>query len=183
MKMKRSHGLSRVSSNPQRHALEHPEIDPQFLFVTDGYNFRNTEIGAVLGHRQIKRIDDTIKIRRARYDEYWSIMHKNSKLLYVPKYSQYNSCFCFPLITIEKHIKSKLIELLNEHKIEYRPIVGGNLLRQPYMKSYSSSIDTPNGDILHDNGIYIGCNQFVTSTDMIILSKVLDALTTKGIEE
>jgi CDP-6-deoxy-D-xylo-4-hexulose-3-dehydrase len=177
MKMKRSHGLSRVSSNPDRHAKEHPEIDPQFLFVTDGYNFRNTELGAVLGQCQLKRIDDTINIRRARYDEYWSIMNNNNDLLYTPEYSKNNSCFCFPLITRKKTTKSKLIDLLAEHKIEYRPIVGGNLLRQPYMKKYSS-IDTTNADILHENGIYIGCNQFVTSTHMSILSNVIDALST-----
>ena len=38
---------------------KYPDVHPQFLFVTDGYNFRNTEINAVLGMSQMKNLDDT----------------------------------------------------------------------------------------------------------------------------
>ena len=33
----------------------------QFLFMTDGYNFRNHELPAVLGIRQLKRLDSMIE--------------------------------------------------------------------------------------------------------------------------
>ena len=40
----------------QRNLVEHEysDIDPSFLFPTKGYNFRNTESGAVLGRVQLK---------------------------------------------------------------------------------------------------------------------------------
>lgn len=49
--------------------------------------------------------------------------------------------------------------------IENRPIVAGNLLRQPFLKSWKN-VKAPNADILNDNGVYVGNNQFVT-LDMV----------------
>jgi hypothetical protein len=40
MKLKRSHGLARVSDNFDKHSKSYPDIDKSFLFITDGYNFR-----------------------------------------------------------------------------------------------------------------------------------------------
>jgi hypothetical protein len=57
-------------------------------------------------------------------------------------------------------------------------VVGGNLLRQPYLKKYNISGKTENlnVDIIHQNGVYIGNNQFVTERDMIKLKKILEEL-------
>ena len=49
MRMKRSHGLARESTKHKEYAQKYPDVSDQFLFVTDGYNFRNHELGAVLG--------------------------------------------------------------------------------------------------------------------------------------
>ena len=54
MKMKRTHGLARASSKFDEYASKNPEIERSFLFVSDGYNFRNTELAAVLGIEQLK---------------------------------------------------------------------------------------------------------------------------------
>jgi CDP-6-deoxy-D-xylo-4-hexulose-3-dehydrase len=61
MKMKRSHGMARESINFSKYATQYPEINKQFLFITDGYNFRNHEICAVLGMSQLKRLDKMIE--------------------------------------------------------------------------------------------------------------------------
>jgi CDP-6-deoxy-D-xylo-4-hexulose-3-dehydrase len=67
---------------------------------------------------------------------------------------------------------------LNKYKIEYRPVVGGNLLRQPYLKDHiiSGKTENLNVDIVHENGIYIGNNQFVSDKDMDLLEKILGEL-------
>ena len=103
---------------------------------------------------------------------------KNRDNFYSIVYNEGNSSFCFPFICKTKEIKSALISLLNKYKIEYRPVVGGNLLRQPYLKNYSvcGKKENLNVDILHENGIYIGNNQFVTQTDMDLLEKILGEL-------
>lgn len=180
MKMKRSHGLARVSDQFEYYQKQNPEIEKSFLFVSDGYNFRNTEFGAVLGLSQLKRLDAFIETRRKTYRRFVDIMSskKNRDNFYPIVYNKGNSCFCFPFICKTKEIKSKLISILNKYKIEYRPVVGGNLLRQPYLKNYSISCkrENLNVDIIHENGIYIGNNQFVSKTDMNLLETILGEL-------
>lgn len=180
MKMKRSHGLARVSDQFEYYQKQNPEIEKSFLFVSDGYNFRNTEFGAVLGLSQLKRLDKFILNRRQTYDRFVNIMSskKNRDNFYSIVYNKGNSCFCFPFICKTKETKVKLISLLNKHKIEYRPVVGGNLLRQPYLKDHliSGKAENLNVDIVHENGIYIGNNQFVSDKDMDLLEKILGEL-------
>ena len=180
MKMKRSHGLARVSDRFEHYQKQNPDIEKSFLFVSDGYNFRNTEFGAVLGLSQLKRLDNFISIRRRAYDQFVMIMssQKNKDNFYPIVYNRGNSCFCFPFICKTKETKLKLIELFNKYKIEYRPVVGGNLLRQPYLKKnvISGKRKNLNVDLIHENGVYIGNNQFVSQKDMRLLEKILGEL-------
>jgi len=180
MKMKRSHGLARVSERFVEYQKQSPEIEKSFLFVTDGYNFRNTEFGAVLGLSQLKRLDKFIENRRDTYRMFVDIMSLKSNIekFYPTYYHRGNSCFCFPFICKTRETKENLISLLNKHKIEYRPVVGGNLLRQPYLNRYfiSEKTENLNVDIIHQNGVYIGNNQFVTERDMIKLKNILEEL-------
>jgi len=178
MVLKRNHGLARSSVNFAKHANHNPEIDKSFLFVTDGYNFRNTEISAKLGQFQLKKLDKFIDVRRKNYAEFVNIINSNSNF-YPMNYNEGNSSFCLPFICRTKEIKKRVIHLLEENRIEYRPIVGGNLLRQPYLKKYAKMIpnkDTINADILHENGVYIGNNQFVSKKDMNLLSRLINQL-------
>lgn len=175
LRMKRSHGLSRASINSDAYAKMYPDIDRSFLFVTDGYNFRNTEIGAVLGLSQLKRLDDFIAVRRKRYEEFCDMMYDHRNLFYSPPAHAGNSSFCFPFIAKDVMTKHKLMSAFLRYGIEYRPVVGGNLLRQPYLKGYKivTMKDKLNVDIIHENGVYIGNNQFVTSRDMKKLKNIL----------
>jgi CDP-6-deoxy-D-xylo-4-hexulose-3-dehydrase len=177
MKMKRTHGLARVSSNFDKYIRENSDIEKSFLFVSDGYNFRNTELGAVLGISQLGRLDSFIQTRRKMYEKYIEIVNKNHNFYPVQKHEG-NSSFCFPFICKTKEIKQKLISLFEKYGVEYRPIVGGNLLRQPYLRNYKIeySSNNYNADTLHYLGIYVGNNQFVTDSDMKFLSNILEQL-------
>ena len=176
MKLKRSHGLARVSDNFDSYINKNPEIEKSFLFVTDGYNFRNTELAAVLGLSQLKRLDKFIKIRRDNYFKFLDVVYEN-KNFYTIQPSLGNSCFCLPFICKTKEIKQNLIKLFDKYSIEYRPIVGGNLLRQPYLNyNVECSEDILNVDIVHENGIYIGNSQFVSSKEIEIIKKIVGEL-------
>lgn len=177
MKLKRSHGLARVSDRFEYYQQKNPEIEKSFLFVSDGYNFRNTEFGAVLGLSQLKRLDKFIDNRRETYSIFVDMVSDNSNF-YPITYNFGNSCFCFPFMCKTKEIKEKLISLFDKYRIEYRPVVGGNLLRQPYLKKYfiSGKTEELNVDIIHENGVYIGNNQFVSNKDMRLLKNILGEL-------
>tara|TARA_B100001778_G_scaffold229278_1_gene190653 strand:+ start:1957 stop:3102 length:1146 start_codon:yes stop_codon:yes gene_type:complete len=164
MKLKRSHGMARhlLPENYDRVISKYPDIDPKFLFLTDGYNFRNTELNAVLGLEQLKRLDKNIKIRRRNYEHYMKKISKCKDFFYICDFDEFNSSFCFPFICKNKETKSKLIKLFNDYKIEYRPVVAGNLLKHPFLNKWKDSINALNANILNDNGVYIGNSQFVT---------------------
>ena len=86
-----------------------------------------------------------------------------------------NSSFCFPLIARDKKTKNDLIQKLLINGIEYRPVVGGNLLRQPYLNKYNK-VRCPYADIVHENGIYIGNNQFVGNRELNTLEDIIRSL-------
>ena len=182
MRMKRSHGMSRVATNPQQFANMFPDIDPQFLFVTAGYNFRNTELGAVLGLSQLKKLDGFIKERQSNYYHFLEMISIHAADKFHLPGNGYaddgNSSFCFPLIAKTPLIKDALLRRLRQNFIEYRPVVGGNLLRQPYMEGHKIACKSGpyNVDIVHENGIYIGNNQFVGYKELNILEGIIRSL-------
>jgi len=181
MKMKRSHGMARESIKFQDYANLYPEIDKQFLFVTDGYNFRNHEICAVLGLSQLKRLDDMIFIRNRNHRLFKEIIDKYPNLFYNIKNPGTNSSFCFPFICKSKEIMLAMKEEFVKYGIEYRPVVAGNLLAQPFLRDYSieTEKEDTNADIVQRQGVYIGNNHFVTVKDMEFLDTVVGAINDK----
>lgn len=163
MRMKRSHGMAREMSPDyyKEAAAKFPDIDSRFLFLTDGHNFRNTELGAVLGLSQLKRLDDSIAIRRRNFSFFVNELKHLEQHFYIPSDSQGNSSFCLPLICKDAKLMPRLKKAFEDAGIENRPIVGGNLLRQPFLAKYKH-IKAPNADILNDQGVYVGNSQFVT---------------------
>jgi CDP-6-deoxy-D-xylo-4-hexulose-3-dehydrase len=174
MRMKRSHGLSRESIHSKKYAAMYPEINPQFLFMTDGYNFRNNEIGAVLGQSQLRRLDNMIIKRNENYRTFIDLLMRHEDKFHLPTWNYRMSSFCFPLISRDKKIHIKLQELLDEYLVEYRPVVGGNLLKQPFLSGYKAHC--PNADILQDRGLYIGNSHFVNDGHLDMLEEILEQL-------
>lgn len=177
MKMKRTHGLARASNKFDEYASRNPEIEKTFLFVSDGYNFRNTELNAVLGIRQLKRLDSFIDVRKKYYKKFVEL-HNSKECFYKIEFKEGNSSFCFPFLCKNKDTKFKLLKLFDDYGIEYRPVVGGNLLKQPYMKGYQVECadENLNVDILHENCVYIGNNQFITNKEINLIERVIEEL-------
>ena len=176
MKIKRSHGMARLLSPPlyEEAIKKYPNIDPKFLFLTDGYNFRNTVLNAVLGIEQLKRLDENIEVRRKNFDCFIKLL--DPEIFYVPYNDPGNSSFAFPFICKKPEEREKLKSIFDELGVEHRPIVSGNLLLHPFLDKWKDSVSVPNATKLNDGGVYIGNGQFV-SEDMIV--KVFDAIKTK----
>mgnify|MGYP006239145903 CR=1 FL=1 len=174
MRMKRSHGLARESLYFDTYKEKYPDVNPQFLFVTDGYNLRSTDLNAVLGQSQLKRLDRMIEIRNENYQRYIELMEWHKDLFYVPNHTGVLSSFCFPLVSKHKNTHIRLQELLNDYHVEYRPIVSGNLLRQPFLREYSA--DCVTADVAHERGLYIGNNHFVGLEELVLLNEILNQL-------
>ena len=178
LRLKRSHGLARESDRYDDYVKLYPDISKQFLFVTDGYNFRNHELGAVLGLSQLKRLDSYIEKRNNNYQLFIDLISKYSDKFKVPVFHSGCSNFCLPLLCKEKEDVDKLKRLFDDNGIEHRPIIGGNLLKQPFLSDYSIVSDKSNltVDFVHYNGIYLGNNQFIGKKEIDLLDNVLRQL-------
>jgi CDP-6-deoxy-D-xylo-4-hexulose-3-dehydrase len=176
MLMKRSHGMARESQFFKEYSAKYPNLSPQFLFITDGYNFRNHEIPALLGRSQLNKLDESIKIRRKNFDGFKDIMSRHEDKFYPIYENPGNSSFCFPIISKSQDTKMSLENLLGKNNIEYRPVVAGNLLRHPFLsgREMVSARSESNADVLNSRGLYIGNNQYVNDKDLNILEKILN---------
>jgi len=69
-----------------------------------------------------------------------------------------------------------LKETLRVNRIEFRPIISGNLLRHPAFKKYElcTEREEPNVEILHKNGLYVGNSQFVNYRKVDRLLEILN---------
>jgi CDP-6-deoxy-D-xylo-4-hexulose-3-dehydrase len=178
MRIKRSHGLARESERYEEYVNQYPDISKQFLFITDGYNFRNHELCAVLGISQLKRLDKYIKIRNQNFKKFIDLISKYSNLFYNIEINDKCSNFCFPLVCKRKEDADRLKYMFDKNGIEHRPIISGNLLKQPFLSGYQITSDKEhlNVDIVHNNGIYMGNNQFVNDYNINLLSKIIKEL-------
>jgi len=175
-RMFRSHGMTREASAKTQRKYAKPDINPLFTFAVPGYNMRSTEVNAVLGLAQIKRLDDNIKARQKNLD-IW-LEHLNSNLYFTDFKVEGSSNYALPLIVKEKGKMDDICGLLEEQKVEYRlgTAGGGNQARQPYLLKYnfkiSESLD--NSNFIHDYGLYIGNHPDLTEKQIIDLVRRLN---------
>ncbi|HEY3275869.1 MAG TPA: DegT/DnrJ/EryC1/StrS aminotransferase family protein [Syntrophorhabdaceae bacterium] len=173
--LKRSHGLARELPEHYYAGLKerYRDIDFNFLFLTDGFNVRNTEFNAVLGLEQLKRMNSYIMTRNANYRRFVDICRRFSDHLIVLDVKGMSS-FVLPFLFREGGEKSAFQKLIAEEGIESRPLISGNLLRQPFLRAFRDQKTYPNADFLHENAFYIGNNQFVGEERLAVLESIME---------
>ncbi len=141
----RSHGWAR-----------HEGRDP-YEFVTPGFNVRPTEVAAAIGLVQLGKIDKFNKHRAENRDLFIKALAGNPAVE-LPEAPAGTSpaWFGLPLFVNPPAKRDKVAAALNERGVETRPILGGNLLRQPAFKQWAGQGPLPGADRVHDRGLYIG---------------------------
>lgn len=174
IKLFRSHGMTRECSEKLRskYKEKYPDLNPLFTFAVPGFNMRNTEMNAVVGLNQLKRLDNNIHIRTQNLNVW--LDNLDNKIYKVEYDRSGSSNFSLPLIMQNKDRKSwkKVLSILEEQSIEYRvgTAGGGNQERQPYLREgkyhYRTVGNLDNANHIHDFGLYIG-NHVEVSVDMV----------------
>ncbi len=164
LKMLRSHGMIRESNNllfEKKIAKKYPYLSPKFIFLYPGYNFRNNEIGAVIGLSQLRSLDRNNNKRKENFRLFIKLLD-NTK--YRTDFDLEGSCnYAFPVILKTKSLKLRnyFEKNLTKNKIEFRrgSAGGGNQLRQPYLKEIAKKINLKTFtevEHIHFFGYYIG---------------------------
>ena len=173
--LKRSHGLARElpSKDQAFFKKKFKKRNFKFLFVSDGFNLRSTEINAFIGLMMLKKINKWIQIRNKNYYNFIRILEKYKKNFIIAKKNNISS-FVLPFLMYNRNQKNKLEKRLNSNGIETRPFIAGNLLSQPFLKSKFSNKNKFNSNFIDNNCFYIGNNQFVNNSRLKKLEKILD---------
>ena len=165
MKIIRSHGWIRNVKEKEKWIKNYPKIDPNFLFVNEGYNLRLTEPQARMGMTQIKKLDGFIKKRRKNADYLMSLM-KEFNDFFIYQYEtkrSFHTWFGFTIIIKDLKIvdRGKLCNFLNKNGIETRVIVSGNFASQPVVKTFKHRTvgNLENASKIMNNGFSIGIHQ------------------------
>ena len=165
MKIIRSHGWIRNVNEKEKWIKNYPKIDPNFLFVNEGYNLRLTEPQARMGMTQIKKLDGFIKKRRKNADYLMSLM-KEFNDFFIYQYEtkrSFHTWFGFTIIIKDLKIvdRGKLCNFLNKNGIETRVIVSGNFTSQPVVKTFKHRTvgNLENASKIMNNGFSIGIHQ------------------------
>lgn len=157
LRLIRAHGLARESRHFEEHAAQHPEIDPRFLFLMPGLNFRSTELNAFLGQRQLRRLDERIAIRNLNMQAFLDGARAAGSAVWTDYATAGMSSFALPLVSRDAATHRRVRAVVDKLAIESRPVVAGNLARQPMLAGYDVTVyETPVADHVHTCGLYVG---------------------------
>ncbi len=181
-KMKRGHGLLRDSQNSKlinKVKSSYKDLNSDFIFYTEGFNFRNTELSAVIGLEQLKRLNQNIKKRNINHMLFLKLLRKDIFFTNFNLKGSSNYGLHLILKKKSKNIFKKLINVLKLNSIEYRigSAGGGNQLRQPYLKNLKKKYDLkkfPNTEHMHFFSLYIGNYPNLDKFKIIRLCKILN---------
>jgi len=159
----RSHGMTReMTDNDFKNKIieDNPDLNKDFIFLRPSHNFRSTELNAVLGLSQLKKLDSNNTKRVDNFKYFIENLNKDKYVTNIEVDGQCNYAFIVILKdgTFEK--RNVVEEILRNKGIEFRRGMsgGGNQLRQPYIKKHFN-IDYSkfkNVDYVHHFGWYIG---------------------------
>ena len=163
-RMLRSHGMVRESNDAtikDAYVKNYPALNPDFIFAHAAYNVRNTEIGGILGRRQLRRLDDNVGRRTANFLHFLSRINPEKFRADFKTEGSSNYAFNLVLRYPDMDFAERLMSALRKAGIEFRrgSAGGGNQLRQPYLKSVVPAEhykQFPETDHIHFFGFYIG---------------------------
>ncbi|HVI42036.1 MAG TPA: DegT/DnrJ/EryC1/StrS family aminotransferase [Anaerovoracaceae bacterium] len=163
MKCLRAHGWSRNLNNKDQIQEQYPDVDPRFTFVNLGYNVRPMEIQAAMGISQLQKLKTKNDNRKLNYQAIKSKIETDPRNTFIsfPKASDKADVAWFG-VTLFLNESVQLKEYLNyltANGVENRPIITGNIVRQPVIKDLYpdlNPLDFPGAEECHFRGLFIG---------------------------
>ena len=188
IRMLRAHGMVRESNDMdlrRSYHEQHPDLNPDFIFAYPAYNLRSSEINAVIGRSQLKRLDENNRLRTRNLKLF---LEHLDPAKYYTEFDVEGSCnYAFTLLIREPDtvLCRNVMAALREHGIEFRRGMsgGGNQLRQPYLKGIVGDRECerfPNVEHVHFYGFYIGNYPSLDPENILELCSLLNDLSGEG---
>jgi CDP-6-deoxy-D-xylo-4-hexulose-3-dehydrase len=172
MRAMRAHGWIRHMENGAAYAEKYPEIDSRFLFITTGFNLRPTEINGAIGVIQLGKLDGFNAKRR----EIASLLDQRlanlnvagivQPMVFDPRCTP--APFGYPVLCRTTEERNRLQRHLEDNGVETRPVICGNLARQPALSHVQHRISgtLAGADRVMDCGLYWGTHPMMGPDDV-----------------
>ena len=159
----RSHGMIREMTDDSVKNIfykNYPDLNKDFIFAGPGKNARSTEINAVIGLSQIKRLDENNKKRVENFEYFITKLDGNKYHTDLDLTGQCNYAFIVILKEPSIENRDRVESVLASAGIEFRRGLsgGGNQMRQPFYRGLyeKQKNNFPVIDHIHSYSWYIG---------------------------
>ena len=142
------------------HFVDGIPYDYKFLYGCLGYNFKSSEVNAVFGLEQMKKLPKFVDIRRRNVERYLENL-KDVPGIVLPSDTKNSNWLAFPM-QVEDRLG--LVTYLEDNNIQTRVIFSGNITRHPAYRRYLEEFQ--NADRIMKNGILLGCHHGMSLEDV-----------------
>ena len=158
----------------KKHSIQN-EFEAKYTFYDLGYNLRPTEITGFLGINQLRLLEENIKVRQNNFLLLEQGVLQNPDLIpFDHSHISVFSSFSFPILCKTPELRDRYLGQFSGAGVEIRPMIAGNILRQPFYTKYvGKNYKLPGTDFIHNCGFYCGNYPELTDVDLETLSSCL----------
>jgi len=172
--MMRSHGwdrdLPKKIQDKLRNENKINDFDSLYTFYLPGFNLRSTDLQAFIGLRSIDKLDEYVENRNKNFKLYKSLID-NNELKVMDNNSNFISNFAYPIVNKNR---VNIIEKLIKNNIEVRPLIAGDISKNPmWIKKYGK-ISLPNCQLINEFGFYVPNHQDLTSEEINFIVDIIN---------
>ncbi|MFZ4723694.1 MAG: DegT/DnrJ/EryC1/StrS family aminotransferase [Phycisphaerales bacterium] len=180
LRIVRANGWDRNLTAQQQHAWRREfdiksEFEAKYTFYELGFNMRPTEITGFLGQYQMQFLDANIQCRESNFLRLEKLVCVNDDLVTLDhRQITKLSTFAFPVVCKTPALREEYLARFAGAGIEIRPMIAGNIQRQPFYRKYVTQMyELPGTDFLHHNGFYCGNYPELSETDLETIASCL----------
>ena len=162
MRLRKAHGVQ-------------SEFEAKYTFYDLAYNFRPTEITGFLGINQLKYLDENCAARESNFRHLDDVTAGNPDLVRLDRrHIEFLSSFAYPVVCRTPELRQEYLAHFAGAGVEIRPMIAGNMLKQPFYRKYvSTHYELPGTEFLHHCGFYCGNYPELTRSDLETLRSCL----------
>ncbi len=179
LRMVRAHGWDRqLPKKEQIELRKRFKVDDflaSYTFYDLAFNIRPTDLQGFLGNEQLKYLSIMIRKREENFFRLQPLIAANPELFPIrTSHMDTVSNFAVPVIARTKKAYLKYQTRFKKSKVEIRPIIAGDITKQPFFRKYvGNQPSCPNANYIHNNGFYFANNAELTSGELRVLASLL----------
>ena len=162
LKSIRAHGWTRdLDKKSKLYKRNSKEFYDKFTFIAPGYSVRPLEIEAAAGNVQINKLKKFIDIRVKNAKIFKKLFSNREWCQIQEEYKSSKSSWYGFNILLKGSLRGqrdKIINKLIKHRIEVRPTMTGNFVKNPVIKYLDHQIkgSLNSSEYIHQNGFFVG---------------------------